>query len=284
MLTRTLSMATMLIDSMQKSAFATHQSVNEQLEDYSPTSIIAGTIVGTIAGLYLLKKTCEATANTIQFVQKNWPTPFFNKKQLQKSMAQILHDAPIVGPIIEKEASKELDKLSVDLQKNTDKKRKALGPVFAEIPQKGQSKDFIINIMSKASEEYEQKLKGRVSGMMYVGEDKEYSDLIDKTYSLTKLTNPMHDDEFSLIDKMTAEVLAMCQTLLGGDISQFNSEKNKKLAGLFTDGGTSSIMEACRAYVKHARSQGIKEPEIIVPSTAHAAFKNAAETLGVKLI
>jgi|GEM_PF-4052407 hypothetical protein len=84
--------------------------------------------------------------------------------------------------------------------------------------------------------------------MVYVRETREYSELIDRTYSLTKFTNPMHDEKYPLIDKMTAEVLAMSQSLFNGDASAFNAKDKKKLSGLVTDGGTSSIMEACSAY------------------------------------
>jgi len=269
MLSRSFSMANALIS-----------SANEQLDEYAPTTII----IGTLASVYLLNKTYMLGSKTTQFIKKNWPVSFFDKKQIQKSTAQILRHVPIVGPIIEKEADKELAKLSSDIQASVDKHRKSLGPIYSKIPEQGLPKDFIINIISQANDEYKNNLNGRVSGMMYTNESKEYNDLLDETYSLTKFTNPMHDEEFPLIDKMNAEILAMYQTLFKGNVTEFNSKEKKKLAGLVTDGGTSSVMEVCSAYVKYARSKGIEKPEIIIPSTAHVSFKNATERFGAKLI
>ncbi len=253
--------------------------LNETLKPYSPTTIIAG----TLASVFVLKKAYEYGTKTLKFFRTNWPSTL-DKKQVQKSVAQALHNAPIIGPMIEKEAEKELNTLSAGIQSSLDKKRKELGEVYSQLPDKGKSKDFIITYISRANEEYEKKLKGRVSGMMYAKESKEYSDLLDQTYSLTKFTNPMHDEEFPLIDKMAAEVLAMSQSLFNGDVKAFNSKEKKKLAGLVTDGGTSSVMEACSAYVQYAKSRGIKEPEIIIPSTAHVSFSNAAQRFGAKLV
>lgn len=273
MLSRTLAMTAELITPLT-------QPVNDQLKGYSPATIIAG----TLAAVYLLKRTYYLSRNLAEFAKRNWPSPFFNKKQWKKTAAQALHNAPILGPEIQKEAGKELKKLSDDIQKSVDKHRAALGAVHSSIPAKGQPKEFIHGVLSHATEEYKKHLSGRVSGMMYVKENKEYNELLDQAFSLTKFTNPMHDEEFPLIDKMTAEVLAMSQTLFNGDPKKFNSKDQKKLAGLITDGGTSSIMEACSAYVLHAKAQGISEPEIIIPVTAHVSFKNAAKRFGAKLI
>ena len=95
----------------------------------------------------------------------------------------------------------------------------------------------------------------------------------------------MHDDEFPSINRMSSEVISMCQYLFNGDPSKFNKDTVKKLPGLLTDGGTASNFEACSAYVKHARKiLKIKSPEIIVPNTVHVSIDNAAERLGIKLI
>lgn len=51
-----------------------------------------------------------------------------------------------------------------------------------------------------------------------------------------------------------------------------------------TTGGTESILMACKAYRDYAREiKSIKNPEIVVPVTAHAAFDKAAKYLKIKL-
>lgn len=50
-----------------------------------------------------------------------------------------------------------------------------------------------------------------------------------------------------------------------------------------TSGGTESILMACKAFRDYGReTKGIKQPEIVVPVTAHAAFDKAAQYLGLR--
>lgn len=51
-----------------------------------------------------------------------------------------------------------------------------------------------------------------------------------------------------------------------------------------TSGGTESILLACKAYRDFAREyRNIYSPEIVVPTTAHAAFDKAAQYFGLKM-
>lgn len=51
-----------------------------------------------------------------------------------------------------------------------------------------------------------------------------------------------------------------------------------------TTGGTESILLACKTFRDYAREvKGIKNPEIVMPVTAHAAFDKAAQFLNIKI-
>lgn len=51
-----------------------------------------------------------------------------------------------------------------------------------------------------------------------------------------------------------------------------------------TTGGTESILLACKAYRDYAREvKGIKNPEIVLPVTAHAAFDKAAQYFNLRV-
>lgn len=51
-----------------------------------------------------------------------------------------------------------------------------------------------------------------------------------------------------------------------------------------TSGGTESILMACKALRDYGREvKGIKRPEIVVPTTAHAAFDKAAQYLNLRV-
>ena len=115
---------------------------------------------------------------------------------------------------------------------------------------------------------------GKVSGAVYHGENDllEIQALAMKAFSVA---NPIHPDVFPGVRKMEAEVVAMV-------LAMFNSPADG--AGATTSGGTESILMAClSARNKAYAERGVTEPEIIIPSTAHAAFYKACEYFRIKL-
>ena len=115
---------------------------------------------------------------------------------------------------------------------------------------------------------------GKDSGALYAVHPEELTELLKEVYGKTALTNPMHD-KWPRINAMQAEVISWCQNLFHGSDEGY---------GLITHGGTTSIIEAMAAYVIKARANGIAYPEIVVPETAHAAFKKAADLTGATLV
>ena len=115
---------------------------------------------------------------------------------------------------------------------------------------------------------------GKDSGALYAVHTKEQRELLKEVYDATTLCNTMHD-KWPRISAMQAEVIRWCQNLFHG---------SPEGHGLITHGGSTSIIEAMAAYVIDARARGIQIPEIVVPDTAHAAFKKAADLTGAKLI
>lgn len=88
-------------------------------------------------------------------------------------------------------------------------------------------------------------------------------------------SNPLHADIFPAVRKMESEVISMM-------IKIFNGGQNT--CGTFTNGGTESILLACKAYQMWGKAQGIDEPEILVSSTAHASYKKACYYFGIKYV
>ena len=115
---------------------------------------------------------------------------------------------------------------------------------------------------------------GRVSGAVYHG-GHELSDLQSEAFRRFGVSNPIHPDVFPGVRKMEAEVVAMTLGL-------FNAPETG--AGVTTSGGTESIIMAVlvarqKAYVE----RGVREPEIILPNTAHTAFRKAADYFKIKI-
>ncbi|KAK3706658.1 Dihydrosphingosine phosphate lyase [Vermiconidia calcicola] len=116
--------------------------------------------------------------------------------------------------------------------------------------------------------------KGRVSGAVYHGGD-ELLTLQSEAFRRFGVSNPIHPDVFPGVRKMEAEVVAMTLGL-------FNAPESG--AGATTSGGTESIIMAVLvARQKAYAERSVREPEMILPDTAHTAFRKAAEYFKIKV-
>jgi hypothetical protein len=107
-----------------------------------------------------------------------------------------------------------------------------------------------------------------MSGTAYIGAP-DHKQLLDETYCLFSLTNPLHGSVFPSVRQMEAEVVAMTAELLGGG----PAGPCPTVCGAMTSGGTESIlcaMKASRDYMKDVRK--VQKPEIIIAESAHAAY------------
>jgi glutamate/tyrosine decarboxylase-like PLP-dependent enzyme len=55
-------------------------------------------------------------------------------------------------------------------------------------------------------------------------------------------------------------------------------------AGFMTTGGTESLLLAVKAARGHGKARGVTAPEMVLPTTAHAAFEKAADYFGVRAV
>lgn len=115
---------------------------------------------------------------------------------------------------------------------------------------------------------------GRVSGAVYHGGD-ELQKLQMEAFGRFGVANPIHPDVFPGVRKMEAEVVAMV-------LAMFNAPSDG--AGVTTSGGTESIIMAVLSAREKARiERGVTKPEIILPETAHTAFRKAAAYFKIRV-
>lgn len=115
---------------------------------------------------------------------------------------------------------------------------------------------------------------GRVSGAVYHGGD-ELIRLQTEAFGKFTVSNPIHPDVFPGVRKMEAEVVAMV-------LSLFSAPDGA--VGVTTSGGTESILMACLSARNKARvERGVTQPEMILPETAHTAFRKAGEYFNIKV-
>ncbi|KAG6811604.1 hypothetical protein H0H92_006667 [Tricholoma furcatifolium] len=144
------------------------------------------------------------------------------------------------------------------------------------LPDKGQTLEWIFSQMDVMDTElgnHTNWRQGKLSGAVYHGGD-ELERVIVRAYERYCVSNPLHPDAFPAIRKMEAEIVSMCLRLYN----------NPDGAGTMTSGGTESIIMAVKTYRDWARTvKGITEPEMIIPSSAHAAFDKGAAYFKIKV-
>ncbi len=86
--------------------------------------------------------------------------------------------------------------------------------------------------------------------------------------------NGLDPTAFPSLLRFENELVALGAAHLGGDA---------EVVGNFTSGGTESILLAVKAARDRARSE-ITQPEMVLPTTAHAAFHKAAHYFGLKTV
>ncbi len=181
-------------------------------------------------------------------------------------------------PYVQEQIQGEYDEIMGDLEESLKPYRKDFD-TFSAIPEKGRNKKDILAEMQKLQDIESAKWKdGFVSGAVYHG-DQEHIDFLNKVYAINSQSNPLHSDIWPSTAKFEAEIIAMTAQMLGAD------KTDSAITGTVTSGGTESILLAMKSYRDYARDKkGIKRPNMIIPTTAHAAFDKASQYFGIKMI
>lgn len=144
------------------------------------------------------------------------------------------------------------------------------------LPEKGIVRNELLKIMEEASKKDANWRNGKIWGLVSHASD-EHTEFLKEAYTMFFSENALSPMAFPSLQKFESEVVSMSIDLLGG---------NRKACGSMTSGGTESILLAVKTYRDWARDNfpKIKEPEMILPSSAHPSFEKAAKYFDVKLI
>ena len=169
-------------------------------------------------------------------------------------------------------------KMSADLERSL-KPYKDDFDRFDQIPEQGLDREEILALMEKFKAIEASKWEaGYISGAVYHG-NQDHIDFINRVYAINSQSNPLHPEVWPSTSKFDAEVVAMTARMLSAD------KTTDEIVGTVSSGGTESILLAMKTYRDWAKeTKGISEPEIIVPTTAHAAFTKAGDYFGIKVI
>ena len=144
------------------------------------------------------------------------------------------------------------------------------------LPDEGIPRKELLKIMEDARKEDANWQNGRIWGLVNRASD-EHTELLKDVYTMFFSENALSPFAFPSLKKFEAEVISMTIDLLGG---------NRRACGSMTSGGTESILLAVKTYRDWARDKfpEIKEPEMILPSSAHPSFEKAGKYFDVKPI
>jgi len=145
-----------------------------------------------------------------------------------------------------------------------------------QIPSAGMDRDAIFDQLTEYKKDDVDWTSGRVFGYVF----DPGADILafgKEVYNRFLTENALDFTVYPSLLRLENDLVAMIRRHLRG---------NDQVAGNFTSGGTESILlavKAARDYFREHKPE-IENPEMILPSTAHAAFHKAAHYFGVKAV
>ena len=116
--------------------------------------------------------------------------------------------------------------------------------------------------------------EGRVWSLVYYLNE-EHSDFLKECYHRFACENGLNPTAFKSLKKFETEIISATADILNG---------SPEVCGVVTSGGTESCLLSVKTYRDMAREQRrVKNPEMVMPETAHVAWFKASEYFGVKI-
>jgi len=145
-----------------------------------------------------------------------------------------------------------------------------------KISKKGISREALFKKLEERRADDLKWQSGKVFGYVF-DPGKEAMEIGKEVYAKFLTENALDFSVFPSLFNFETELVSIAAEHLQGD---------DNVVGNFTSGGTESIILAVKAARDYCRAHKpeIKEPEMILPVTAHAAFHKAARYLNVKVV
>lgn len=142
------------------------------------------------------------------------------------------------------------------------------------IPAKGMTREAIMDTLRSYKGKDLDWQSGQVMGYVYDAGEKAM-EVIKEAYTMYLSENALDPTTYPSLLRIENEVVRMIANLLRGD---------ENVVGNFTSGGTESLILAVKTArdLMRFKKPEIKEPEMVLPITAHSSFYKAAHYLCVK--
>jgi glutamate/tyrosine decarboxylase-like PLP-dependent enzyme len=147
------------------------------------------------------------------------------------------------------------------------------------LPARGRTRDEILDELRQMAKEEDAFWEtGKMSGSMYCGDHSHY-EFLTEAFGLYAHVNALQRDVCPSATRFEGEIIAMTLDLMHGE-----AVTDGEPVGVVTTGGTGSILHAVLAYRELAAAErGVRQPNLIKPETAHAAFDKACHLYGIEV-
>ncbi len=145
-----------------------------------------------------------------------------------------------------------------------------------KFPLKGRDRDELLKEMDGFRKNDPAWREGKAWSLVYRASG-DHNDFLKKAHGLYFSENGLNPMAFKSLKKFEHETVRMSLDLLNGDSNS---------VGVMTSGGTESLLLAVKTYrdLFRTKKKRSKQPEMIIPRSAHVAFHKAAHYFDIKLI
>lgn len=142
------------------------------------------------------------------------------------------------------------------------------------MPERGRDRQEILDQLDTFKDQDPQYKDGKLWSLVYYL-DEAHSSFLKESYHKYSSENGLNPTAFKSLKKMENDIISATAEILHG---------TDEVCGVMTCGGTESCLLAVKTYRDMARDQRrVKNPEMIMPETAHVAWFKAAEYFDVKI-
>jgi glutamate/tyrosine decarboxylase-like PLP-dependent enzyme len=146
--------------------------------------------------------------------------------------------------------------------------------IHKAMPQSGVEEHEILSQLDAFKSEDPEYKSGKVWSLVYYI-DEAHQQLLKDSYFKYSSENGLNPTAFKSLKRMENEIISATANILNG---------TEEVCGVVTSGGTESCLLAVKTYRDMARDKRrVKNPEMIIPETAHVAWYKASDYFGVKI-
>jgi len=153
-------------------------------------------------------------------------------------------------------------------------------PPASRLPARGLPADRVLATMAELRVDDRDWRGGRVFSLVYSAGASVHR-LLEEAATLYSAENALNTDVFPSLGRMQQDIVDIATGLLGAD--RLLSDEGGQVRGFLTSGGTESLLQAAKTARDWGRTQrGIERPNMVLATSAHAAFEKAAHYFDVE--